>query len=424
MVKKIIVVGAGQAGFQTVLSLRQADYHGSIILFSGEKQYPYMRPPLSKEYLLGTRSEDSLFFRHKGFYDSHSIAFKANYVKAINRRERNIVDDQGVVYSYDILVLAIGSENRKLNNQQQSNDLLYLRTLAEANQLKDHIDMANRGKYLVIGGGFIGLEVASSLNKLNQSVTVLEASQRLMSRILPDFFSEWYLKLHQHMGIQVHLLAKLLEIERDSQQYRVCFEYEDVKDGGNNILRENFDHVIVGIGSVVNVNLAQNAGIDCDVNGIIVNQNMQTSDRFVYAVGDCTSHINPYSYDSKRIRLESVQNAIDQSKIAVSNILANPKPYQVCPWFWTVQYQITLQMAGLFAGYDRVYWRGDSVSNSLLTGKIKSSCFYFNKDRLLAVHSINAPGDHLICRELLQRELSPKKDQIKDLQFPLKNLLS
>jgi 3-phenylpropionate/trans-cinnamate dioxygenase ferredoxin reductase subunit len=296
---------------------------------------------------------------------------------------------------YDTLVLATGARNRMLPHSS----VLYLRTLGEATEIRQRLAAAN--DVVVIGGGFIGLEVAAAARTLNKQVTVIEGQSRLMARVVAPVVSEYFRAQHEAKGVDVILNATLHGIAE-----------KEVLLGERT--RRPADLVIAGIGVEPNVELAREAGLPVG-NGITVNEYLQTPDERIFAIGDCAESPNSYagSIAGALCRLESVQNAVDQAACAAKAIVGNRAPYGAVPWFWTDQYDIHLQMAGLPAGFDQVVTRGDPESR-------KFSVFYYREGKLCAVDSVNRPADHLAARKLIGAHTTLSPDQAKDEGFDLK----
>ncbi|MFO1049672.1 MAG: FAD-dependent oxidoreductase [Geminicoccaceae bacterium] len=402
----IVIVGAGQAGFQVAASLRGEGFAGPIRLLGAEPHPPYQRPPLSKGLLLGKMEPERLLFRQPSFYATQAIDLDLGRpVAAIDRRERRVVDAAGVAEPYDRLVLATGTRVRPLAVPGVELDgVLYLRTLDHSGELARRAAGARR--VVVIGGGFIGLEVAAALRMLGLEVTVLEAAERLMGRVVAPLISEFYAELHRGRGVELVLGARIAELAgRDGRVREVV-----MADGS----RHAADLVVVGIGVLPNVELAQAAGLVC-ANGIVVDEHGRTSDPAIYAAGECTSHPNRFA--GGPIRLESVQSAVDQAKAVAASLLGRPVAYDEVPWFWSDQYEVKLQMVGISAGHDRQVLRGDPASG-------RFSVFYFNGERLLAIDSINRAADHMAGRKLLGSGAAITLEQAADEAFDLKTALA
>jgi 3-phenylpropionate/trans-cinnamate dioxygenase ferredoxin reductase subunit len=379
----VVIVGAGQGGFQVAASLRAGGYPGPITLIGDEPHLPYQRPPLSKEYLLGKQAIEKTELRPRAFYEAQNIALMTGErVVEIDRGNQRVRLASGASIAYSNLVLATGARVRTL----PIDGARYLRCRDDAIQLKREID--NCRSVVIVGGGFIGLEVAAAARALGKKVTVVEMQPRLMARVVAPVISEFYRELHVEQGVEIRFGAQAIPAA---------------------------DLMVAGVGVIPNDELARDAGLTT-ANGIAVDAYLRTSDPNIYAIGDCAEHDNPYAGD--RVRLESVQNAVDQAKCAAANIIASTRqPYDAVPWFWTHQFDVMLQMAGLSAASDQVVMRGDS-------GSRKFSVFYFKDGKLRAADSINRPTDHMLARKLLAAKAPVTPAQAGDERLDLKSLLT
>lgn len=399
-----VIIGAGQAGFQVASSLRAEGYQEPVTLIGEEPYVPYQRPPLSKGFLLGKENQESVELRPQTFYRDHAIdLLTGETATAIDRTKREVRLASGRSVLYDKLVLATGARNRPLPVPGAALEgVLYLRSLSEAAALKQRLEHA--GEIVVVGGGFIGLEVAAVASTLGKRVTVLEALPRLMSRVVAPVISDFYLHLHSSKGVQISCNAAVCEIV--GSQGRV----HSVKLNDGTVCPAEL--VIVGIGVIPNSELARDAGLAV-ANGVAVDDQLRTSDENIYAVGDCAEHPNRFA--ASRIRLESVQNAADQGQCAAERILGRAGCYAAVPWFWTDQFDIKLQMAGISSGHDRAVTRGNAEGR-------KISVFYFKENRLIAIDSINRPLDHIVGRKLLAAGAPLTPEQAADEGVDLKQL--
>ena len=387
----VVIIGAGQGGFQTAASLRAEGYQERITLIGDEAGVPYQRPPLSKGFLLGKQEQRHAELRPPTFYETQRITLVTARATAIDRFARKVVLDSGAQIEYDTLVLATGARNRLLPHE----NVLYLRTLGEAAEIRERLAAAN--DVVVIGGGFIGLEVAAAARTLSKQVTVVEGQPRLMARVVAPVVSEYFRSQHEAKGVDILLNAALIGISD-----------KEVLLGERT--RRPADLVIAGIGVVPNMEVAREAGLPVG-NGITVDENLRTPDERIFAIGDCAE--SPNSYAGMLCRLESVQNAVDQAACVAKAIVGHGAPYGAVPWFWTDQYDIHLQMAGLPVGFDQVVTRSDPETR-------KFSVFYFRGGTLCAVDSVNRPADHLAARKLIGARVALSPDQAKDESFDLK----
>jgi 3-phenylpropionate/trans-cinnamate dioxygenase ferredoxin reductase subunit len=399
-----VIVGTGQAGFQTAASLRAEGYQEPITLIGEEPHIPYQRPPLSKGFALDQQDIESIELRPQKFYQDHRInLITGKNVTAMDRATKQVTMESGGRVPYERLVLAVGARNRLLPIKGAELDgVLYLRSLDEAVVVKQRLQ--NTQEIVVIGGGFIGLELAAVACTLGKSVTVLEALPRLMSRVVAPIISEFYQELHSSRGVKVLCGAAVSEIAGSGGKVRAVV----LSDG----TRYPADLVLVGIGVVPNVELARDAGLRIS-NGIAVDETLQTDDENIFAIGDCAEH--PCVFAGARIRLESVQNAADQAQCVAATIAGRRNRYRALPWFWTDQFDTKLQMAGISQGHDRIVTRGDRESRKL-------SVFYFRENQLVAIDSINRPLDHMIGRKLLAGGMPLTPEQAADENVDLKKL--
>jgi 3-phenylpropionate/trans-cinnamate dioxygenase ferredoxin reductase subunit len=398
----VVIVGAGQAGFQVAASLRQEGFDGPVTLIGDEPGLPYQRPPLSKGFMAGKQAIEGIALRPPPFYEKQRIELLAgDKVIEIDRASRSVSLASGRRVRYETLVLAVGARNRILPlNGAELDGVCYLRTDAEAVGIQDRLKQARN--VVVIGGGFIGLELAAAASSLGKSVRVLEAQARLMARAVSPILSDFCRDLHTSRGVGISLGVGLREIAgREGKVSEVI-----LTDGR----AYPADLVLIGIGVIPNAELASAAGLAV-ANGIVVDQQLRTEDENIYAIGDCADHPNPFA--GGRVRIESVQNAIDQAKCVAAAIVGRAQSYQAAPWFWTDQFDMNLQMVGLSGGYDRIVTRGEPESR-------KFSVFYFKQGRLAAIDSVNRPGDHIVGRKLIANRTPLTPEQAADPSVDLK----
>jgi 3-phenylpropionate/trans-cinnamate dioxygenase ferredoxin reductase component len=395
----IIIVGAAQAGLQLAESLRAEGYDGELILIGDEAHPPYQRPPLSKAFLIGEMTEDRLVLRGPDALAAKGIdVLTGTTVTAIDRAARTVALADGRRLPYRALALATGSRPRALPVPGAAlANVLTLRTIEDSRRIAAAIAQASR--VAVVGGGFIGLEIAAAARKAGKPVVLLEALDRLLARTSTPVISEFFFELHKSHGVDIRLGAQVSGFAGDDRVTGVA-----TADGQTHAA----DLVVVGIGIIPNAELAAGSGLACD-RGIVVDACARTSDPNIVAAGDCTARRLP---DGTFIRLESVQNAIEQAKSAAAALLGRERPFAAAPWFWSDQYDVRLQMAGLTAGHDRAVVRG-------VVEQRKFSVFYFKGDQLLAVDSINRAPDHIAARKLLDAGRSPTFAQAADETFSL-----
>jgi 3-phenylpropionate/trans-cinnamate dioxygenase ferredoxin reductase subunit len=399
----VVIVGAGQAGFQVAASLRGKKYTGPITLLGDEPALPYQRPPLSKGYIKGEASESSVLLRTPDFYTANAIDVRVDApVAAIDRDGLQVVLGSGERLPYEHLVLATGARVRVLPAPGADlAGLAYVRTLADAMALKPLMEAARN--VVVIGGGFIGLECAAVAATLGCKVVVLEALERLMARVVSPVLSAYYGDLHRSHGVDIRLSAAVTEIVGSAGRVNGV----RCKDG----MLLPADLVVVGIGVIPNADLARAAGLACD-RGIVVDAHLRTADPRIFAIGDCAEFPHPMAQGL--LRLESVQNAVDQGKTVADAIMGDAKPYTAVPWFWSDQYDVKLQIVGLTQGYDDTVTLGD-VGASLF------SVLYFRDGALIGIDSVNKPSDHIAGRKLFGAGKSVSLTQARGAGFNLRS---
>lgn len=403
----IVIVGAGQAGLQAAETLRSEAFDGRITLLGAESHAPYQRPPLSKAWLTDNLDPEQLTLRDVSVLQRKKIDLCTGApVSAIDVASQSVLLHDGRTLTYTGLVLATGATPRELPQATGVGNLVRtLRSRDDADGIMRGLrNCAERGLPLVVvGGGFIGLEVAASARKLGVAVTVVEAAPRLLERVLSADLSDWYARLHAERGATLIFNARIAEI-RETSNHAAEVRLTD----GHCIIA---GLVVAGIGVTPNDELARSAGVECE-SGIVVDACGRTSVPNIVAAGDCTVRRLP---DGAMVRLESVQNAVEQGRSAACALLGVDRPYLGTPWFWSDQYEMKLQIAGLSRGADTHLWRGDVASHSF-------SIFHFREGRLVAVDSINAARDHMIARDLIAKQISPTPQQVGDTVFNLAKL--
>jgi 3-phenylpropionate/trans-cinnamate dioxygenase ferredoxin reductase subunit len=403
MTDTIVIAGAGHGAGQVVATLKQRKYEGRIVLIGDEPYLPYQRPPLSKKYLAGELAPERLLLKPDSFYDDPQIDVRLNTrIDSIDRDAGTIMTADNEEISYDKLILAVGSRVRKV--PAPGSDLPgvhYLRSIADVDAIR--ADIASRKRLVIVGAGYIGLEVAAVCRQLGLDVTVVEMEDRVMSRVVSPNVSDFFQVEHTNQGVKL-LLSNTLAAFEGKRRVKGIITADEQKIAA--------DFVVVGVGIVPNTELAEAAGLDVD-NGIIVDDQCQTADPDIYAIGDCTSH--PNSIFGQRLRLESVHNAVEQAKTAASNICGVETHYSQVPWFWSDQYDLKLQIAGLSKGYDQVVLRGDPSSRSF-------SCLYLKEGALIGVDAINAPREFMQSKALIADHALVDPEQLADLAVALKDL--
>ena len=402
--ENLVIIGAGQSAIQCITSLKKEGYTGSITMIGEEEHLPYQRPPLSKGFLEDSINKERLYFKKLDFFTENKIQLKLGTTANKVDLENNLVflsDETNL--GFDKLVFATGSRVRKLDFP--GNDLSsihYLRGLDDAESIKN--DLERSKEVVIIGAGYIGLEVAAIAAKKNVTVSVIEMAERVMNRTVDPQISDYYLKLHQNNGVKFIFNNSLKEIKGSKKVESVlCSDGSEIK----------ADMVIIGAGIIPNVELAENAGVICD-NGILVDEFGQTNHKNIYACGDCTSH--PNKLLNRQLRLESVHNAMEQSKTVAFSAIAKPLEYNQVPWFWSDQYDHKLQIVGLSGEHDNVVMRGNTKDQKFML-------FYTKDNQLIAVDAVNNTKEFLICRKLVANKVKIKSEMISDIDTNLNDLI-
>lgn len=404
-----IIIGAGHAGGELAIALRNEGWEGRILLLGEEAHLPYHRPPLSKAYLAGSVEKSSLSIRPQMAYDKANVEFIGSVrVSRIDRANQRLELADGSQLAYDRLAIATGGRPRPLNVPnaavaERCANFHYLRTLDDVEQIRAQLVPGKR--LAIVGGGYIGLEVAASAIAQGLQVTVLEALPRVLQRVTAAELSTYYERKHREAGVDIRTGVQVadLEVTGDTVTAVLC------ADGS----RLAADLVVVGIGLLANTELAAEAGLQVD-NGILVDEHAQTSDPHIYAAGDCTNH--PNALLGRRLRLESVPNALEQSRVAAANMAGKAKTYASVPWFWSDQYELKLKMVGLSEGFERLVLRGDPATDSF-------SAFYLKGDKVLAADTVNRPQDLIAAKRLVAEGIAVTDAQLADDSKPLKELL-
>ena len=390
----IVAIGASHASVQLATSLRQAGYSGDIVIVGAEPHLPYNRPPLSKTLLTQQVSFDKTLLRQQSFYGKHNIQLKLGArVKSISRECSQVTLDSGETISYSKLVIATGADPIVLNLPgEQLEGIGYLRNYDDTQSLMPYIKEGKSA--VVVGGGYIGLETAAALRKAGMVVTVLEGMERVLQRVTSPEISAFYTKAHVKRGVNIVTNAQAIEfVGRHSVEAVQCSNGESYP----------ADMVIIGVGVRPNTALATDAGLNVD-NGINIDEFGRTDDPDIFAIGDCTNF--PCHFTNTRIRLESVPNAVEQAKSAAAYICGKELPYQALPWFWSDQYDLKLQIAGINTGFDDIVILGNMEDEQV-------SAWYFAGDRLLAVDAINSTKDFIKAKQVLSEGQSISKQALK-----------
>ena len=399
----VAIVGAGQAAFQAAVTLRQEGYAGRIVLTGDEPHLPYARPPLCKNYLAGLVPQERLLLRPRSFFSDSDIEVRTE-VRAQRLRlpDRAIDFSDGKSLGFDHLIIATGGRPKPLDIPGADlPQVHYLRTLADVNGIRRSMQAGAR--VVLIGGGYIGLEVGAIARQMGLDVTILEAAPQLLSRITGSFVAGFYSDLHQRNGVAVHCGTSAVCIETDGAGVRVCCD-----DGR----QYGADLVIIAIGMQPNIDIALDAGIVCN-RGIVTDDYCRTSVPDVYAAGDCSEHRS--SFYGTQMHLQSVPNAIEQGRTAAAAICGKGRPLKHVPWFWSDQYDIKLQSAGVVGGHDQIVVRGDPQDRSFAT-------FYLKGQRLVAIDAINRPEEFSLSREWIADRTPLCVERIPNDAVPAKQL--
>ncbi|AXE64649.1 pyridine nucleotide-disulfide oxidoreductase [Hyphomonas sp. CACIAM 19H1] len=404
MLRRIVIAGAGQAAAQAVQSLRQGGYTGALTIVGEETALPYQRPPLSKAYMKGEMDEERLYFKPAAWYQDNNIeVILGAHATRIDRAARQLHIEHGGVLDYDALIIAAGSRPRKLPCQGADLAGVHdLRTLSDVERIRPQ--MVSGRRMVIIGAGYIGLEAAAVACTMGLDVTVLEMAPRVLARVTSPVMSDFYAHEHTAKGVKILTSTALSHLDGTDGHVSAAV----LADG----TRLPADIVLAGIGILPNEELAKDAGIAC-ANGILTDRDGRTSDPHVFAAGDCASR--PLVHYGRTGRLESVHNAIEQGKLVAAAILGLPRPAEDCPWFWSDQYDLKLQIAGLSTDYDTIILRGAPESR-------KFAAFYLRNGTLIAVDAVNSPPEFLASKKLIMTGAKIAPEILSDTTIPMKDI--
>ena len=398
----MVIIGCGQAGGQAAASLRQEKYEGPITMIGQEPYIPYQRPPLSKQYLSGEQEKEKLSLRQESFYSEKEINLKLETsVLSLDPHKKELQLENDETVTYDKLLVATGGRPRKLEVDGHTlKGIHYLRNIDDVDAIKTQ--MSTSQNLVIVGGGYIGLEVASVAIKRGLTVSVLEMESRILERVTTEEMSAFYHQLHTDEGVNILTSTQAKAFKgSETMESVVCGDHEIPA-----------DLVIVGIGILPNTEMAEAAGLKTN-NGLVVDEHCRTSNEHIFAAGDCTNHPNPIL--NRRLRLESVPNAMEQGRVAASNMLGGSKSYASMPWFWSDQYEHKLQMVGFSKDSDQSIIRGDMESKSF-------TVFYLKDDSIIAADSVNNPKEFMASKQLVGKKASI--EALADTSIDLKTLIN
>jgi 3-phenylpropionate/trans-cinnamate dioxygenase ferredoxin reductase subunit len=405
----IAIIGAGQAGGEVATLLRQNRFEGRIILFGDEPHLPYQRPPLSKAYLAGEIGADALIYKAAVAYEKAEVDVRLGVrVNEIDRKAKRLLLDGGEQVAYDRLVIATGGRARPLEVPGADlGNIFFLRNIADVEALRPELIAGRR--LVIVGGGYVGLEVAAVAIKRGLAVTVLEGMPRVLARVTAPELSAFYERFHREAGVDIRTGVAVTGFEPGPDRARVGA----VLSGAGETI--GADLVLIGIGLIPNTELAERAGLVVD-GGIVVDQQSRTNDPDIYAIGDCAMHAN-HGFLQRKVRLESVPNALEQARAAAAAITGRPIPPAVAPWFWSDQYELKLQMVGLSDGYEKIVIRGAPESASF-------TAFYLRDGKVIAADAVNRPGEFMAAKRFIGDRMSVSADDLADESVPLKKLMA
>jgi 3-phenylpropionate/trans-cinnamate dioxygenase ferredoxin reductase subunit len=412
MLEHMVIVGGGQAGGQAVETLRRRGHLGPLTLIGEESLLPYQRPPLSKKFLAGTLERDRLLIRHAEHYAEHAVDMRLGFAAVgIDRVRQRVEVADGSHADYDHLLLATGSRARTIPVPGAGlSGVHYLRTFADVERLRGELAPGRRA--VIVGGGYIGLEVAATLADSGMRVTVLDAAERVMSRVVSPWVSRFYEAEHARHGVDIRCGARVEEFLPDARAAAAqpgTARVAAVRLNGG--IEVPADFVLVAVGVTPNDSLARAAGLACE-DGILVDEYCRTSDPRIYAAGDCARH--PSIHYGTRVLLESVDNAFEQAQSAALIMYGIATVHDKVPWFWSDQYDLKMIIVGLSGGHDQALLRGDPASRSF-------SVCYLKNGELIAVDTVNAAKDQLSARKLIPARARPDPRKILDPAIPLKD---
>jgi 3-phenylpropionate/trans-cinnamate dioxygenase ferredoxin reductase component len=403
----VAIIGGGQAAAEAATLLRQNRFEGRIVLIGEEEHLPYTRPPLSKAFLAREIGKDALIYKAAAAYEKAQVDIRLGVrVEEIDRRSKKLRLSGGEILAYDKLVVATGGRARELPVPGANfRNIFCLRTISDVEALRPHMEPGQR--VVVVGGGYIGLEAAAVAIKRGLAVSVLESAPRVLARVTAPALSDFYERIHCKAGVDIHTGVTVTGFKA---------AHEDGAVGVQSTEGQLFaaDFVLIGIGLVPNTELALKAGLEVD-DGIIVDEASRTNDPDIYAIGDCAMHAH-HGFLRRKIRLESVPNALEQARAAAASITGRPVPAAVPPWFWSDQYDLKLQMVGLSERYDELAIRGSMESSSFIA-------FYLKDGVVIAADSVNRLGEFMAAKRIVGERMEISSARLADESVPLKSLI-
>lgn len=395
----VLIIGGGQAGSMTAINLRKQKFEGSIAIITEEAHHPYQRPPLSKGFLTGDFKQENLFFKSESYYEKNKIkVFLKSHAVSIEIKKQKVILGSGEEIKYKKLVIATGSKLNKITPEEDEK-IIYLNSMSKAINLKKRLE--EHKSIGIIGAGYIGLEVAATAKKMDLKTTVFEAEKRIMQRSASDEIASFIKSYHEKMGVEFKLGSLVQKITTEDS-LRIVLNDGQISEP---------DFVVIGVGVQAACDIAQEAGIDCN-NGILVDENCLTSEENIYAAGDCVNYY--FSRYGSRQRLESVQNAIDQATTVSASIMGAPITYKSIPWFWSDQYDLKIQIAGLSQDSDLLVTRGNK-------NDCKFSVCHFKNSRLMAVECVNDQKTFMLGKKLIEAESKITPEAIENVQTNLRD---
>ena len=403
---KILILGSGQAAIYAASEIRKYDKDSEISIFGNENYHPYERPPLSKEFLMGKKKEEEFLFFSKNFFADQNIHYINKEINGVDFINKSLISFDNKKYFFDKLLITTGSTNRRIViDEEIDNEIYYLRNLDDANQIKKKASEVNN--IAIIGGGFIGLEIASSLNQQNKSVSLIEISNQLMGRIIPFPIANLVKVEHEKHGNKIYLDSKIKSIEKTNDAFKILLDNDHVIEA---------EMIIGGIGSIPTVDLFNDSDLKLK-NGILTNAYNQTSVENVYAAGDVSNFFHPLY--QKNIRLESYQHAQNQGINAGKNIAGIKSEYLSVPWMWSDQFDLNLQLTGLCDDYHEIIERGENIENGIIY-------FFIKDDKIVGACGLGLTGkvgrDIRIASKLIEKQtiidkkiLSNQKEKLNPL---------